>query len=181
MSSATAPLRQKGGEQETGTLPEEEAPHSRLLEDSDSEGKAPPSRSRAAARSNPTAILDQALKAKRKAEAVGRGPAGRPGCAKGESQPGLRAGWRGPQEVSPRSGSWLALLSRHPGPPSRGSWVHMRTVTPEPPLWHHRPKKPEKELGSRKAGERALSTEHTGLRSYVACRHCLEQTLDWLS
>ncbi|OBS82894.1 hypothetical protein A6R68_23112 [Neotoma lepida] len=57
-------------ERETAALLEE-ARHRRLLEDSDSEDEAPPSRPPAAARPNPTAILDEALKAKRKAEAVG--------------------------------------------------------------------------------------------------------------
>ncbi|ERE72223.1 coiled-coil domain-containing protein 94-like isoform 2 [Cricetulus griseus] len=57
-------------ERETAALLEE-ARHRRLLEDSDSEDEAPPSRPRAAARPNPTAILDEAPKTKRKAEAVG--------------------------------------------------------------------------------------------------------------
>lgn len=50
----------------------EEARHRRLLEDSDSEDEAPPpSGPRSAAKCNPTAILDEAQKAKRKADAVG--------------------------------------------------------------------------------------------------------------
>ncbi|KAH0502574.1 Coiled-coil domain-containing protein 94 [Microtus ochrogaster] len=57
-------------ERETAALLEE-ARHRRLLEDSDSEDEAPPSRPRAAAKPNPTAILDEAPKTKRKAEAVG--------------------------------------------------------------------------------------------------------------
>ncbi|XP_049981247.1 splicing factor YJU2 isoform X2 [Alexandromys fortis] len=57
-------------ERETAALLEE-ARHRRLLEDSDSEDEALPSRPRAAAKPNPTAILDEAPKAKRKAEAVG--------------------------------------------------------------------------------------------------------------
>ncbi|XP_057616598.1 splicing factor YJU2-like [Chionomys nivalis] len=48
----------------------EEARHCRLLEDSDSEDEAPPSRPSSAAKPNPTAILVESLKAKRKAEAV---------------------------------------------------------------------------------------------------------------
>ncbi|KAH0514830.1 Coiled-coil domain-containing protein 94 [Microtus ochrogaster] len=48
----------------------EEARHRRLLEDSDSEDEAPPSRPSSAAKPNPTAILVESLKAKRKAEAV---------------------------------------------------------------------------------------------------------------
>lgn len=43
----------------------------------------------------------------------------------------------------------------------------MRTVTPEPSWWHHRPKKPEEEIGSRKAGERAR--EHTQVWDQVFC------------
>ncbi|KAM7339060.1 hypothetical protein ACRRTK_002544 [Alexandromys fortis] len=48
----------------------EEARHRRLLEDSDSEDEAPPSRPSSAGKLNPTAILVESPKAKRKAEAV---------------------------------------------------------------------------------------------------------------
>ncbi|XP_041498750.1 splicing factor YJU2-like [Microtus oregoni] len=48
----------------------EEARHRRLLEDSDSEDEAPPSQPSSAAKPNPTAILVESPKAKRKAEAV---------------------------------------------------------------------------------------------------------------
>lgn len=50
----------------------EEARYRRLLDDSDSEDEAPPSRPQAAARPNPTAILDEVPKTKRKAEGLCR-------------------------------------------------------------------------------------------------------------
>ncbi|XP_034355103.1 splicing factor YJU2 [Arvicanthis niloticus] len=56
-------------ERETAVLLEE-ARHRRLLEDSDSEDETPSSRPQAAARPNPTAILNEVPKTKRRAEAL---------------------------------------------------------------------------------------------------------------
>ncbi|XP_060248997.1 splicing factor YJU2-like, partial [Meriones unguiculatus] len=62
--------QQEEDECETAALLEE-ASHCRLLEDSDSEDEAPPSRPLAAARLKLKAILDEVPKAKRKAEGLG--------------------------------------------------------------------------------------------------------------
>ncbi|XP_005332097.2 splicing factor YJU2 [Ictidomys tridecemlineatus] len=63
--------QQEEDEQETAALLEE-ARRQRLLEDSDSEDEAAPAPPRPALRPQPTAILHEAPKAKRKAESAGR-------------------------------------------------------------------------------------------------------------